>query len=211
MLAVNDFDGASAGAAALQRIGGLPPGRPAKPVFNAADLGQYCEDLRRFARRRVRDEALAEDAVQDAMVAALVSLPSFQGNSSLKTWLLGILAHKIQDAFRRETRYVRLPASVGGESDHPAAGGDDCVDAAGVAMISERDPVREVSQSRFRASVAEAVERLPSSLRQVFQMQAIDGLSTEDVCHRLGISPANCWVRLHRARKQLSQQLAGHY
>jgi RNA polymerase sigma-70 factor (ECF subfamily) len=77
---------------------------PEGPHFSPADLARYADDLRRFARRRVRDDALAEDAVQDALVAALVSLPSFHGASSLKTWLFGILTHKIQDAFRRETR-----------------------------------------------------------------------------------------------------------
>lgn len=185
-----------------------PPSAPLRPVFSAEDLGQYADDLRRYARRRVRDEALAEDAVQDALVAALVSLPSFQGHSSLKTWLHGILTHKIQDAFRRETRYVRLPASA---TDDPSSCGDDTMGVAAGALISEDDPVRELSRGRFRVAVTEAIERLPLSLRQVFLMQAIEGLPTETVCLRLGISESNCWVRLHRARKRLSGQLAGHY
>ena len=56
-----------------------------------------------------------------------------------------------------------------------------------------------------------AVAQLPASLREVFQLRAIDGLATREVCRRLGISEGNCWVRLHRARKILSAELAGHY
>jgi DNA-directed RNA polymerase specialized sigma24 family protein len=105
----------------IEQQGAERAGAAAPPVFRAIDLASYGDDLRRFARRRVRDHALAEDAVQDAMESALVSLPSFQGKSSLKTWLMGILAHKIQDAFRREVRYVRLIDDDAG--DCPAAGG----------------------------------------------------------------------------------------
>jgi RNA polymerase sigma-70 factor, ECF subfamily len=180
---------------------GLPPG------FRPIDLAAYGDDLRRFARRRVRDQALAEDAVQDAMESALVSLAGFQGKSSLKTWLMGILAHKIQDAFRREFRYVRLPnqdrdeapAEVTGEVDDPLG-----------ARLADSDPVREVSRRRFSASVESAMERLPASLREVFRLQAIEGLETDEVCRQLGISQNNCWVRLHRARKILSAELSDH-
>jgi RNA polymerase sigma-70 factor (ECF subfamily) len=177
------------------------------PMFKAVDVASYGDDLRRFARRRVRDQALAEDAVQDAMESALVSLSSFQGKSSLKTWLLGILAHKIQDAFRREVRYVRL---AGPDGEDAAARQEDGLEGAFDARLAENDPMREVSRRRFSASVQLAIERLPPSLRHVFQLQAIEGLETEEVCRLLGISQGNCWVRLHRARKILSAELGDH-
>ena len=60
------------------------------------DLAAHRGVLLRFARRRVRDEALAEDAVQDALLAAVGSAHRFQGQSTLRTWLIGILNHKIQ-------------------------------------------------------------------------------------------------------------------
>jgi RNA polymerase sigma-70 factor (ECF subfamily) len=177
------------------------------PVFRAIDLASYGDDLRRFARRRVRDHALAEDAVQDAMESALVSLPTFQGKSSLKTWLMGILAHKIQDAFRREVRYVRLPGEDGDDSSNPAEEG---AEGSFDPRVADNDPVREVSRRRFSESVQLAMDRLPPSLREVFQLQAIEGLETGEVCRQLGISEGNCWVRLHRARKILPAQLGDH-
>jgi RNA polymerase sigma-70 factor (ECF subfamily) len=171
-------------------------------VLRAGELAAYADEMRRFARRRVRDEALAEDAVQEALLAALGALPTFQRNSSLKTWLLGILSHKIKDAFRREARYVALP-----DDDAALLDGAGWPDAAAVAD----DTVREVARRRFGAALVQAVARLPASLREVFQLQAIDGVATGEVCRRLGISEGNCWVRLHRARKILSSELAAHY
>ena len=78
----------------------------------AIDLATHRGAMLRFARRKIRDEELAEDAVQDALLAALSSRESFQGKSALRTWLIGILNHKIQDTFRREGRYVQVADSA---------------------------------------------------------------------------------------------------
>ncbi len=181
-----------------------PTGGAVANLLRVGELAAYADDLRRFARQRVRDRALAEDVVQDALLAALDALPTFQGHSSLRTWLLGILSHKIKDAFRAEARYVPLAE----EGEPPAP---DQVAWLHAAPAAADDTEREVSRRRFGRALAEAMARLPRSLREVFQLQAIDGLSTRDVCCRLGISEGNCWVRLHRARKILSTELAGHY
>jgi len=90
--------------------------RIASTAPDANDLIAHRAAMLRFARRKIRDEALAEDAVQDALAAALTSLPSFGGQSALRTWLIGILNHKIQDTFRRETRYVALEDPAGGQT-----------------------------------------------------------------------------------------------
>ena len=94
------------------------------------ELADHRGAMLRFARRKIRDENLAEDAVQDALAAALASRESFQGQSALRTWLIGILNHKIQDVFRRESRYVR-PAGEGMDPDVLAA--DDPTPAARAA------------------------------------------------------------------------------
>lgn len=184
--------------------GGGATASPHAARLPAGALAAHAQDLLRFARRRVRDEALAEDAVQDALVAALAALPTFEGNSSLKTWLLGILAHKIKDAFRSEARYVALP-------DDEEGGFDGCAAPAGHAAHDEDQTLGEVARRRFGAELAVAVARLPASLREVFELQAIEGVATGEVCRRLGISEGNCWVRLHRARRILSSALAHHY
>jgi len=166
------------------------------------DIAQHRPALLRFARRKVRDEALAEDAVQDTLVAAVASADRFQGHSSVRTWLIGILHHKIQDIFRRETRYV----SVTGDEDNP-----DVFDRLGMDLSDDTaDPLRVVAGSQMRAALEREIDAMPATLKTVFRMQALEGLETAQVCEQLGISEANCWVRLHRARKHLSERMRGY-
>jgi len=150
----------------------------------------------------VRDEALAEDAVQDALLAAVASMARFQGQSSLRTWLIGILNHKIQDVFRRETRYV----SISGDDDE-----QDLFDRLGLNGADEStDPMRAVASARMRAALEREIEVMPPNLKAVFRMQALEGMATLEVCEQLAISEANCWVRLHRARKHLAARMRDH-
>jgi RNA polymerase sigma-70 factor (ECF subfamily) len=174
----------------------------------AADLAAHRGALLRFARRRIRDEALAEDAVQDALLAALSARHSFQGQSAVLTWLIGILNHKIQDVFRRETRYVKLDADDSGDE-----AGTRLEQAAANAReigSDDADPMHQVARRRMHAALVEEVEQLPEGLKSVFMMQAIEGAPTAEVCRELSITEANAWVRLHRARKRLAQRLAAH-
>jgi RNA polymerase sigma-70 factor, ECF subfamily len=189
------FDPAAATAAALAR-------------FRAADFAAHRGAMLRFARRRIRDEDLAEDAVQDALLAALSSRDSFQGRSAPRTWLIGILNHKIQDVFRRESRYVRPPAGDGGDEDRDD-GGSPRLGGAG-DLFSDSEPSREVARHRMHDALVREVEALPDTLREVFLLQVVEGLPTADVCRRLGITEANCWVRLHRARKRLATRMSAH-
>ncbi len=172
------------------------------------DLAAHRLAMLRFARRKIRDDDLAEDAVQDALVAALSSRSSYEGRSALRTWLIGILNHKIQDVFRRESRYVRA-SSPQADSD-ASAEQSQVLSAAAIETAELEDPAHLVQQSRMREELAREIEALPKTLREVFQMQVLEGRSTSEVCATLGITEANCWVRLHRARKRLSERLGDH-
>lgn len=175
----------------------------------AIDFAAHRAAMLRFARRKIRDEELAEDAVQDAMVAALASRDAFQGRSALRTWLIGILNHKIQDVFRRESRYVRQSDAERSDDDAPAEESLHQIQAA-LASADLNDPMREVGQQRMREALSREVNALPPTLREVFVLQVVEGLSTQEVCARLGITEANCWVRLHRARKRLAERMREH-
>jgi RNA polymerase sigma-70 factor (ECF subfamily) len=179
-----------------------------RQIGGALELSAHRNAMLRFARRRIRDEDLAEDAVQEALLAALASRDGFQGRSALRTWLIGILNHKIQDVFRRESRYVRQEADEDGDPAIQAEGlpgGLDALDA-----FECQDPLVEVARRRMRERLVEEIDALPASLREVFMLQAIEGLPTDEVCRRLGITEANCWVRLHRARKRLAERMREH-
>jgi len=184
------------------------PMAAARQPGGAAELAAHRSAMLRFARRRIRDEDLAEDAVQEALLAALASRDGFQGRSALRTWLIGILNHKIQDVFRRESRYVRQDADEDGESAIHAEGLPGGLDA--LESLEAQDPVVEVARRRMRERLAQEIDELPASLREVFVLQAIEGVPTDEVCRRLGISEANCWVRLHRARKRLAERMREH-
>jgi RNA polymerase sigma-70 factor (ECF subfamily) len=176
--------------------------------YSVDELSQHRPALVRFARRKVRDEALAEDAVQDAMLAAVASLERFQGQSSLKTWLIGILNHKIQDVFRRETRYV----SMSGDDDEPDSL-DRISSSSGLGLDwadDSTDPMRAVANARMRAALEREIDVMPENLKTVFRMQALEGMATSEVCEKLSITEANCWVRLHRARKHLAARMRNH-
>ncbi|MGB7300162.1 MAG: sigma-70 family RNA polymerase sigma factor [Burkholderiaceae bacterium] len=177
-------------------------------TLTPAEFAQHRPAMLRFARRKIRDEDLAEDAVQDALASAVAAVDSFHGESAPKTWLIGILNHKIQDIFRREGRYVRMSAADGNDDDlfdSLAAVHDDISQASVVD-----DPADQVSRWRMADALSLAIDQLPVSLRDVFRLQVLEGAETEEVCDTLGISEANCWVRLHRARKRLADQMQPH-
>ncbi len=181
----------------------------AVPTPSPADLAAHRGAMLRFARRRIRDENLAEDAVQDALLAALSNLGSFQGQSALRTWLIGILNHKIQDAFRRESRY--LPAADNARDDETPDDGLDRLAYGQTGQLGDvDDPAQRVAGARLLDALLGEIEALPGTLREVFVLQVLEGRDTAEVCRRLGITEANCWVRLHRARRRLAERMRDH-
>jgi RNA polymerase sigma-70 factor (ECF subfamily) len=205
------IDLAAALIAEAGRTGPALPSEPAEIVssagspaarFTVDDLAQHRPALLRFARRKVRDEALAEDAVQDTLLVAVSNSAGFRGQSSLRTWLIGILNHKIHDVFGREARYASI---YGGDEEQ------DPFDRLGLDGIDEAtDPVQAVAGARMGAALEREIEDLPPNLKAVFRMQALEGMTTVEVCEQLSISEANCWVRLHRARKHLAARMRDH-
>jgi RNA polymerase sigma-70 factor, ECF subfamily len=174
------------------------------------DFDAHRTAMLRFAKRKVRDEMLAEDAVQDALMAAVAGAASFQGQSAPRTWLMGILNHKIQDIFRKETRYVRIgdvsSANHEEDSNYDEASTFDAISNNDHGL----DPMRALGSKRMGSRLAEAIDALPETLRDVVRLHLIEGLSTAEVCEALSISEANCWVRIHRARKKLALAMAEH-
>lgn len=145
--------------------------------------------LLRYARTRVRDEHLAEEAVQETLLAALESLASFDGRATLRTWLTGILLHKIHDGFRRGAR------------------DGDPGDGAPAEPVEWLTPDHALHVKRLCGAFAEAVSQLPERQAQAFLLGEISGVETETICRRLGVSRGNLWVLLHRARTALRAQL----
>lgn len=163
--------------------------------------------LLRYASLQLRNPAVAEDAVQDTLVAALAGESGFAGRSNLRTWLTGILKHKIIDAIRKAGRETTL-----GEDDEDS--GESAFDALFRANGHWHDapaaweqPEQALESRQFMRALEECLTRLPARTGQVFMMREHLGVETADICKELGITPTPCWVLLHRARMTLRECL----
>jgi len=161
--------------------------------------------LLRYASLQLRDAHAAEDAVQETLLAALAGEATFEGRSNLRTWLTGILKHKILDTLRRSQREAtRLP------EDADAGEFDELFDASGHwidAPAAWADPDAALDQKRFFAALEACLERLPQKIAQAFMMREHLGLETGEICKELAITPTHCWVLLYRARMALRECL----
>ncbi|MFN3544822.1 MAG: sigma-70 family RNA polymerase sigma factor [Thiobacillus sp.] len=168
-------------------------------------LDEHGDYLFRIARRQLHSDELAEDAVQDTLLAALTARERYAGDASPRTWLVGILKHKIVDIIRRRVREVELPA---GDEDEEA------VDALFRQNGHWAEPLRawgnpqtEAELSQLRRVLYDCADRLKPVMAQVFSLREVGGMETEEICKELGITPTNCWVLLHRARLFMRQCL----
>ena len=161
-----------------------------------------------FAIGQVRDASVAEDLVQDTFLAAFKALGRFAGQSSERTWLVGILRHKICDYVRSTCRERAVRADAAPARRDEEAWDDAVLWLHDVAAESQ-SPTRRLELEEFRANLEMALGQLPPRVAQVFQLYEVEERPNAEVCRRLNISESNLWVMLHRARKQLRDQLAG--
>jgi RNA polymerase sigma-70 factor, ECF subfamily len=165
-----------------------------------ADLAPHRSRLVQFARRRLLDPCLAEDLVHDVFEAVITGRAQFGGKSSLSTWLLGVLKHKIVDLVRQRSGQVSLDGSTDGDDEEGSA-----VEPAASLACAQPGPAEVAEQRQLLLQALHRIEALPTTLRQVVQLRLLQDRRTEDVCRALNISEQNLFVRLHRARKVLLQ------
>jgi RNA polymerase sigma-70 factor (ECF subfamily) len=147
--------------------------------------------LFRFALRATHDREAARDLTQDTLLAALADAATFEGRSGLRTWLVGILSHKIIDHFRRGK--VRV------------ADGSDAADL--LATPSASDVERVVAARRELAAVDRALSRLPEHERLALLLVDVEELERAQVCRVLAVTPTHLRVLLHRGRHRLRRVL----
>ncbi|MFO1305311.1 MAG: sigma-70 family RNA polymerase sigma factor [Burkholderiales bacterium] len=168
--------------------------------------------LMRVARLQLRDNALAEDVVQDTLAAALAASAGFTGKSSVKTWLTGILKHKIVDAIRRKQREPLLASALGDEADLEDFEGLFEADGAWQSRPSDwGDPEQALSRQQFFDVMQFCLEKLPPNTARVFMMREVMELTSEEICKELTITSNNLWVILYRARMSLRECLEANW
>ena len=163
------------------------------PTPNPLELDAHRPQLLRFAMLQLRNESAAEDAVQETLVAAIQGAAGFAGQSSLRTWLIGILKHKIIDQIRRASRERPLSEVLTG--DDGDAGDFDALFAADGHWAEPPadwgNPDQALQQERFFEALERCLQGLPKKTGQAFTMREILGFETTEICKELRISPSN--------------------
>ena len=176
-------------------------------AFDAGMLQEHTRTLYTYALKEVRDPTLAEDLVQETFIAALGAAGKrFAGRSSERTWLIGILKHKVMDAFRER---AKAPVSYD-DARHAGSSDDAAFDDGEPAcarlldtLAVDSGPEAVLSRKRFLEACQHYLDRIPKRAASAFVLSDVLGHDTEEVCALLGISKANLWTTLHRVRHSL--------
>jgi len=172
-------------------------------------LDEYGNYLFRYALMRVRDSAIAEDILQETLLAAFSSSQSHAGLSSERSWLVGIMKHKVVDYFRRVGRMTQFQLITDdGESEFENAGpwrGHWREDQAPVSWPA--DAAAAFESREFWETFDRCLSQLPQQSAIAFTLREIDGLKANEICEILQITPNNLWVILHRGRVKLRRLL----
>lgn len=157
--------------------------------------------MRSLARRMLRDNALADDCVQEAFLKAFRHIEGFEGRSSLKTWLHRITVNEALMKLRALKRLDERPI----DDLLPAFDANACrIEAPWMRLATTEEIVERESA---RALVVSKIGELPDSYRIILQLRDIEEMTTSEVAEMLGISETNVKVRLHRARSALKKIL----
>ncbi len=175
--------------------------------FDSAYLEQLRQQMLSFAKAQLRDLHQAEDVVQEALLGALRNQDRFAGRSAFKTWVFGILKHKIVDAIRLRQRRQEISAEV--------LSGDDG-DASELSLFdrkghwteeawpsSWKDPDQSLQDEHFWSVFELCMQHLPGVQGRAFMMRTLLGLETSEIAEELNVTENNLNVLLHRARLRL--------
>ncbi|WP_084781415.1 sigma-70 family RNA polymerase sigma factor [Salinivibrio sp. SS2] len=174
---------------------------------------QFISNLRKemlkFAQLQLRDDAKAEDAVQDALLAAYRSIEKFSRQSAFKTWVFAILKNKIIDILRKGQREISVSQPVSDESD---AFDEVLFTQRGYWHTDERPerwstPTESVKDQQFWLVFETCLHGLPEHLARVFMMREFVELESDEICQNLAITTSNLHVLLYRARLRLRECL----
>lgn len=183
----------------------MPPQTPTDFEQQLIALRDY---LMRFARLQLRSEAWAEDAVSETLLAALAKPQAFEARSQLKTWLVGILKHKIIDSIRQRRREITLDSG----SDDDATDPLEHIAFKTDGHFAEKpadwgNPEQDLKSRQFMIVLDACTEKLPPMQGRLFLMREWMEMSSEEICKELELTPTNLYVQLHRARLRLRECL----
>jgi RNA polymerase sigma-70 factor (ECF subfamily) len=176
----------------------LPADEPEHPQPSEW-LDLYGDYLFRIALMRVKSREAAEDLVQEALLAGFKAFDSFEGRSTVKTWLTRILKNKSIDYLRKQSRSEKP-----GVEEITEGFVDSHFYSSGIwsTVLPDwgRSPDKSLEDREFFGVLQECIQKLPDRSRMIVLTQTLDQVESADICKELEISPSNLWVILHRAR-----------
>ena len=165
-------------------------------------ITQRCNQrMYRVVRGVLRDEAEAEDVVQEAYVLGYQKLASFRGDASLATWLCRIALNEAYGRLRGQRETVDIETVAVTENIV-----NNVVPFPGLA--AGEDPQASAERGQFRRLLERAIDGLPEGFRLVYLLRDVEGCTVEETAQMLALREETVKTRLHRARKQLRQALA---
>jgi RNA polymerase sigma-70 factor, ECF subfamily len=179
------------------------------------ELVERCSGIMlRLALAHVSNHAVAEEVVQDAWLTVLRSLDRFEGRSSLRTWILGIVVNLARSRGRAERRNVPLPDDAERAvdpqrflpADHPRWPHHWAIDP-----IEWRTPEAQLLDGETRRVILDAISALPAAQREVVMLRDVDGLAAGEVCHILNLNDTHQRVLLHRARSRVRAAIERYF
>lgn len=187
-----------------------PRSIPATELDPGHWLEEYGDALFCYAMGQLHDTHHAEDMVQETLKAALQSHASYSGRATVKTWLIGILKHKIVDFIRKQVREITVD-DIHALSDAAAeCDADDLFDARGHWVRPPNDwgnPDKMLHNQQFLDAFETCLGHMKPALAHIFTLKEVSGLSNREICNKLDITATNCGVMLYRARMGLRRCL----
>lgn len=171
-------------------------------------IDRHGDYLFSFAMARLRDRSVAEDMVQETLLAAMQAGESFAARSSERTWLCGILKHKIIDHFRKSSREVGLTEEEADMSSYDYLFRDEGIwkghwTAEVRPIVWQDNPEKVLEFAEFRDILSHCLSELPERVANVFTLREMEGMESDEICKTFSISSSNFWVMMHRARLHL--------
>jgi RNA polymerase sigma-70 factor (ECF subfamily) len=167
----------------------------------AAWLSEHGDYLYAYCMSRLYDEETSADLVQETLLAAWKNRAGFKGEASLRTWLTGILKHKITDHIRQAIRQRKLAEES--QNDPTADWFDDSGKWVDAPQAWAGTPEALYRDSQFRKILDMCLKRLPEKQRQVFVQREMGGVESSEICKNSEISTTHLHVLMHRARLAL--------
>lgn len=167
-------------------------------------LAALRQRLLRHARYAVHDHSLAEDLVQDTLIAVVEKHATRRGDASLVTWATAILKNKVADWYRSPSRKRMVQLDT--DDDQMEPGGQALYDANGAyvdPVPAWQQPENREEQRQMMTVLERCLSCLPKQTGRVFMMREWLGFETTEICQRAAISAENCRTILHRARTAL--------